>query len=69
MELIIRSILVVPAVLGAGKIIYDITVGKRAHLREEYKFAKDFLSDANKDGIHPNVIKLRNKTLIYLALL
>ena len=57
MELIIRSILVVPAVLGAGKIIYDITVGKRAYLREEYKFAKDFLSDANKDGIHPFVLE------------
>ena len=57
MELIIRSILVVPAVLGAGKIIYDITVGKRAHLREEYKFAKEFLSHAKKDGIHPFVLE------------
>ncbi|MCF6250410.1 MAG: hypothetical protein L3J75_03950 [Methylococcaceae bacterium] len=57
MELIIRSILAVPAIFVAWKIIYDITVGKRADLREEYKFAKEFLSDARKDDIHPFVLE------------
>ncbi len=53
MELVTKLILAIPAIIGAGKIIYDITIGKKSHLREEYKFAKEFLSDVENGGLHP----------------
>ncbi|WP_210447559.1 hypothetical protein [Vibrio crassostreae] len=35
-----------------SKILYDIVSGKKAKLREEYRFAKEFLVDLDND-LHP----------------
>ena len=40
------------AVVGGGKIIYDIYSGRTGRAREEYRFAKEFLKDAEGD-LHP----------------
>jgi hypothetical protein len=40
--------------IGAAKLFNDLSVSKISHMREEYKFAKDFLSDINSGTIsHP----------------
>jgi len=48
-----KIILAVVGVIGTGKVLYDITIGKKTNLREEYKFAKEFLDDTNKVELHP----------------
>lgn len=42
------------AVISAGKLLYDLMLGQAGRLREEYKFAKEFLQEVaqNKD-LHP----------------
>ena len=49
-ETLIRGIGAAAAILGAGKIIYEITLRRKSLLREDYKFAKDFLSGFTKLG-------------------
>ena len=41
------------AIFSIGKIIYEIIISKKVHLREEYIFAKNFLNDVDKGGLHP----------------
>ena len=57
-EIIIRVILALAGIIGAGKIIYEIISGGKSKLREEYKFAKEFLGDLSQDKeLHPFVIE------------
>lgn len=47
----------IPALVSAfvvfSKFLYDIASGKRTKLREEYRFAKELLSDINSGKLHP----------------
>jgi hypothetical protein len=53
-ELIFKAASLLVAVAGAGRFLYDVSIGRRGRMREEYKFAKEFLSDINSDsGLHP----------------
>jgi hypothetical protein len=57
-ETIIKVIGAIVAISSAGKIIYDITTGKKSRLREDYKFAKEFLEEIkNNPGLHPFAIE------------
>ena len=56
-EIIIRSVLTIPAIIGVAKLIHDITIGKGTRLRDEYKFAKEFLTDAKRSDIHPYALE------------
>jgi hypothetical protein len=57
-EIISRIITTVVAIFGIGKIFYDITTGTKYRLREEYKFAKEFLGDLkNNPDLHPFVLE------------
>jgi hypothetical protein len=39
---------------GAGKLLYDLSIGKRGRLREEYRFAREFFEDAEASKpLHP----------------
>jgi hypothetical protein len=41
-------------VIGAGKILYDLTLGKRGRMRDEFNFAKAFLDVVKSDpNLHP----------------
>jgi hypothetical protein len=41
-------------VIGTGKLFYDLAIGKRTRMRDEYKFAKEFLEDHSKNPkMHP----------------
>ncbi|MFH4402816.1 hypothetical protein WMQ46_22885 [Vibrio diabolicus] len=42
----------VSSFVAISKILYDIVSGKRAKLRDEYRFAKEFLNDTN-GNLHP----------------
>lgn len=41
--------------IGTGKLLYEISVSRRGRMREEYKFAREFLKDReeNGDNMHP----------------
>ncbi|PSB27119.1 hypothetical protein [Chlorogloea sp. CCALA 695] len=57
-ETIIKIIGAIVGIFGAGKIIYDITTGKKSRLREDYKFAKEFLEDLkNNPDLHPFAVE------------
>lgn len=57
-ETVIKIIGAIVAIFGAGKIIYDVTTGKKSRLREDYKFAKEFLEDLkNNPDIHPFAVE------------
>jgi hypothetical protein len=46
------------AIIGAGRVIYDITVGNKSRLREDYKFAKEFLHDLKESpDLHPFAVE------------
>ena len=49
----------IPAALSAfvvlSKFLYDVASGKRTKLREEYRFAKELLSDISTGELHPYV--------------
>lgn len=57
-ETIFKFLGAVAAIIGAGRVIYEVTVGKKSRLREDYKFAKEFLNDlkVNPD-LHPFAIE------------
>lgn len=40
--------------VGAAKIFYEMSIGKRSRMREEYKFARDFLGEVDSnEKMHP----------------
>jgi hypothetical protein len=57
-ETIAKIISAIVAVAGVGKIIYDVTTGSESSLREDYKFAKEFLEDLkNNPDLHPFAVE------------
>jgi hypothetical protein len=57
-ETIVKIISAIVAVAGVGKIIYDVTTGNKSRLREDYKFAKEFLEDLkNNPDLHPFAVE------------
>ena len=43
-------------VIGAAKILYEIAIGNRIRMREEYEFARDFFGELHSDReMHPFV--------------
>ncbi|NOQ79577.1 MAG: hypothetical protein GQ546_09275 [Gammaproteobacteria bacterium] len=41
------------AIFSIWRVIYEIRIGRKKHLREEYEFAKKFLNEVHEDNIHP----------------
>ncbi|RFA30004.1 hypothetical protein CAI21_07220 [Alkalilimnicola ehrlichii] len=57
-ELIIKVVLAAVAVIGLWPILYGIIAGKKIRLREEYRFAKEFLDDlASGRQMHPYALE------------
>lgn len=53
-DLILKSLALLIGAIGSAKLIYDWTTGKQSRLREEYKFARDFLDEVSeKRDLHP----------------
>ncbi len=42
---IIKLILALGTMIGAAKVVYELSLGGKLRLREEYRFAKEFLND------------------------
>jgi hypothetical protein len=57
-ETIFKIIGAIVAVIGAGKVINDITIADKSRLREDYKFAKEFLEEIDSNpNLHPLVVE------------
>jgi hypothetical protein len=57
-EIILKIIGAIVAVSSTGKIFYDVTTGRKSRLREDYKFAKEFLEDIkNNPDLHPFAVE------------
>ncbi|MEC6742972.1 hypothetical protein [Pseudomonas qingdaonensis] len=58
---IIKVVVAVSAILGAAKVIYELTLGGHTRRREEYRFAKEFLRDFYKadenEKLHPLAVE------------
>ncbi|USH01074.1 hypothetical protein K6Q96_08980 [Grimontia kaedaensis] len=52
-ETILKLLGVGAAMIGVGWKYYQFTTSKKSNLREEYRFAKQFLSDCEEGNIHP----------------
>lgn len=53
-EMVLKTLSVLVAIVGAAKIIYELVLGGRGRLREEYKFGKEFLSALEENPkMHP----------------
>lgn len=50
---VIRFVPVFVGIATIGKIIYDMMYATKAKLRDEYKFAKEFLDEENLKKVHP----------------
>lgn len=56
--IIIKIITVIFGIIGAAKIIFDLSAGSKAKLRDEYRFAKEFLNDLTQEPkLHPLAIE------------
>lgn len=54
LDIIIKITTLLAGTIGVAKIFYEIMIGRRARMREEYKFAKDFFTDLDPaKKIHP----------------
>ncbi|WP_340677875.1 hypothetical protein [Paraglaciecola sp.] len=51
--LVAKLVVAAAGIFTAWKVLFDSFLGSRSSLREEYKFAKDFLDDTAKKGLHP----------------
>lgn len=56
-DLTIRFLLAVVGIGTAAFKFYDISIGKRANLREQYRFAKEFIDDTEKANLHPYTLE------------
>lgn len=44
----------VVGVVGMGKVVYEFSVSKKSRMRDEYRFAKEFIDDLSKnEDMHP----------------
>jgi hypothetical protein len=62
-EVFCKIAMVVVGIAGNVKFLYDLWTGKRGRLREEYKFAKEFLTDVMDKSMHPYLREKGYKTL------
>lgn len=51
--LIAKLVIAGVGIFTAGKVLHDIFIGNRTNLREEYRFAKEFLDETDKTKLHP----------------
>lgn len=51
-KIIISIVTVFIAIFGIPKVISDFKIGNKNDAREEYRFAKEFLSDLNNEKLH-----------------
>ena len=53
-DVIAKAITVLVGVFGVGKVLYEYVIGRKGRMREEFRFANDFLAavDANPE-MHP----------------
>lgn len=57
-EILLKSVTAILGIFGVGKIIYEVSTGSKQRLREEYRFAKEFLEDTSKKPcLHPLVVE------------
>ncbi|EGR1130024.1 MULTISPECIES: hypothetical protein [Vibrio] len=56
LTLVAKLVPAVVGIIGGGKVIYELVSGVQSKLREEYKFAKEFLDDGNLKNLHPFAI-------------
>jgi len=49
----LRGAVAAVAIFGAGRAMYELKVGQKKHLREEYDFAKQFIDETEKEDLHP----------------
>lgn len=58
-DIIFNIIASVVAILGVGKIFYEISISNKTKLRDEYKFSKDFFIDLHNENekLHPYSIE------------
>uniref|UniRef100_C6E142 Uncharacterized protein n=1 Tax=Geobacter sp. (strain M21) TaxID=443144 RepID=C6E142_GEOSM len=53
-DIIIKIFTLLAGAIGIAKIFYEIVIGRRTRMREEYKFAKEFFSELETTKrIHP----------------
>lgn len=53
-DLLIKTVTVAIGIVSAARLIYDLAIGKGGRMREEYKFAKDFLDEVRaNENLHP----------------
>jgi hypothetical protein len=53
-DLIFKLAMVCVSLVGAAKGLYELSIGRRSKLRDEYKFAQDFLTDVEQQAdMHP----------------
>lgn len=43
----------VTTMMAAAKVIIDLSVGTKARLKDDYRFAKEFFSDLDAERLHP----------------
>jgi hypothetical protein len=57
-ETAVKIITVIFGIIGAAKIIFDLSSGSKIKLREDYRFAKEFLKDLIQEPkLHPLAIE------------
>jgi hypothetical protein len=57
-ETIVKIITVIFGIIGAAKVIFDLSAGSKVKLRDEYRFAKEFLRDLTQEPkLHPLAIE------------
>lgn len=57
-ETTVKLITVILGIIGAAKVIIDLSAGSKAKLRDEYRFAKEFLKDlAQEPKLHPLAVE------------
>jgi hypothetical protein len=53
-DLLIKITTVLIGAIGAGKLLYDLSIGRRGRMREDYNFAKQFLDEVSSNPqLHP----------------
>ncbi len=51
MENIYKAATAIAAVIGGSRVIYELTLGTHSRLRDDYRFAKEFLHDLHQTDI------------------
>ncbi|MDW1754047.1 hypothetical protein R7D64_14075 [Vibrio sp. Vb2535] len=51
--ILVKVVPIIVGIFGIGRVIYELISGVKDKLREEYKFAKEFLDNSNIDKLHP----------------